>query len=298
MSVSAFFSLFPWDRYWLGYLCIVALAILQFRKDLKDGDFRGSLMFFIFSIFIGVFTMSDSKKTGEELSSIIDSTEVSKQLLHTVGKLGEATHALNLSIANTTNENNGLSKKNLSLSDTIRIINKRINSVDSAILALSKKINGFVTGDGSYPYIIFPYILPNDDTRKIILLNVGKFPLHGLSIDLYDNSKMTAIPGDDHSTHYDVDELSSKKLLGKLQLHDWQYDPVQKFTMNIVTTNGKYNERACFTSIGYAISVACWVMKYRDASMITADTLVRPSFDELRPFIAKGYTIQQLVAFR
>lgn len=281
--------------YLVIFITTFLISIIKFFKEPKLSS--GAIL--ILSIFGGYLEAKDMTDTGKKMDSISDSSNQTMELT----KKGNGL----------TDENIKVSKKNLNLSDTIRSIDSNIQNITKTTLALSNKIDSFLFGGNSFPWVELN--TPFSDGHDIVLeiwnyrkneksrfeyerYTNGKFPLHGLHIEIIDYQKKqdiyTGVQGAKqiYTSYYDVDEVATKK---KLEVNialrsDWGKYPLQKFDFVITALNGVFYERACFMSGGVAVSSAYWVI-----NTVTNDTLLKPYLKQIEAFQTNGISMQEML---
>ncbi|MEO6961292.1 MAG: hypothetical protein ABIY90_04950 [Puia sp.] len=260
------------------FACSGGVSYLEYKKEKSTNN----LLIFILSI-VGTFlSVTDSIFSQIQFDNIERLGKINTDLSKKITKLQELNNKLDSNINEAVVETQKLSGKNYSLTDSIK-------QIDTAIKNISNKINNYVGGDDSYPLITFNSAYEHGQFRRIILRDVGKYPLHGLAINIEYNVYHHPAPSDNHWGHFDVEEVANTMQLDTIILSsNWKEFPVQRFSIDISATNGLFHEEAVFIESPILIRAAYWVFKYKTAAMTAVDTLYRPNARELESFIKRG----------
>ncbi|HEY1871398.1 MAG TPA: hypothetical protein VGG71_10080, partial [Chitinophagaceae bacterium] len=224
------------------------VVIFQF---IKKGTIEDKIIA-ICSFFLATSVYFASKDSFSQTQNIEKLGKIDTSIGHHLDTLQQVNNSLSQNIKAAVEANKELSGKTYSITN-------KIKDIDSNIQSLSNEINNFITGANSYPRIDFYNQRSPSLERDIILYNVGKYPMHGLYIDIIDDEIMHGNPAANaykkFTRHYDVDELSWRKKIDSIELRlDYSKSKMQTFDIQISATNGKFHERACFIPSGYMVN--------------------------------------------
>jgi hypothetical protein len=260
-------------------LAVAALGLINFIKALKKNNhWLVALIVFLLSLAGGIFTSSDLSKTGKIMNNIDTTTRITRDTVLAI-KL--------------------VSDKTFNLTDTIRNIDTQIRNITKSIYELNSQINNFITGDDSYPKIAFEIDhYGTDSDPDIVIYNIGKYPLHGLSIKIIDEQLAKEKGGVSGANklftwYHDEDEVANRKIIGIGKFNDWKKYKMQVFDITVATTNGRFFEKACVINTGISIACAYWVLSF-DINDNKQKLLKQPTQSELQPFLIAGFTKEKM----